>query len=312
MAVNGQWCLIESDPGVFSELIKEFGCQGLQVEELWSLDEDAFNQLKPVYGLIFLFKWKGDADESGKVLLGDTDMFFAKQVINNACATQAILSVLLNIQDTTIELGDTLTQFKEFCSSFSPALKGLSLTNADKLREVHNSFARQNMFEFDSKAVEKDDDVYHFVAFVPFKGRVYELDGLREGPVDHGPAGDDWLSIVRPMLQTRIAKHSASEITFNLMSVVGDRRVLLQNQIAALSADKQGELMQLRDKLQCEEAKLANYKVENIRRKHNYLPLIMEMLKILSEKDMLLPLTVKAKAKLTEREAKDKVEKMEQ
>ena len=108
MAVNGQWCLIESDPGVFSELIKEFGCQGLQVEvslllyfvdviqylmssemnssrtlshqELWSMDEDAFNQLKPVYGLIFLFKWKGDADESGKVLLGDTDMFFAKQV----------------------------------------------------------------------------------------------------------------------------------------------------------------------------------------------------------------------------------------
>ena len=46
----------------------------------------------------------------------------------------------------------------------------MSLTNADRLREVHNSFARQNMFEFDSKAAEKDDDVYHFVAFVPFKG----------------------------------------------------------------------------------------------------------------------------------------------
>ena len=63
-----------------------------------------------------------------------------------------------------------MTQFKDFTSAFDPALKGMSLTNADRLREVHNSFARQNMFEFDSKIPEKDDDVYHFVAFVPFKG----------------------------------------------------------------------------------------------------------------------------------------------
>ena len=35
------------------------------------------------------------------------------------------------------------------------------------------------------------------------------------------------------------------------------------------------------------------FQIENIRRKHNYLPLIMEMLKILSEKGMLLPLTLK-------------------
>lgn len=37
----------------------------------------------------------------------------------------------------------------------------------------------------------------------------------------------------------------------------------------------------------------------------------MEMLKILSEKEMLLPLTVKAKAKLKEREDKEKSEKSE-
>jgi len=44
---------------------------------------------------------------------------------------------------------------------------------------VHNSFARQTLFEFDSKKAEKDDDVFHFVSFLPIGGRIYELDGLK-------------------------------------------------------------------------------------------------------------------------------------
>lgn len=63
--------------------------------------------MKPIHGLIFLFKWIAGHDEAGQVIAdtSSSNIFFAKQVINNACATQAILSVLLNCDHPDIKLG---------------------------------------------------------------------------------------------------------------------------------------------------------------------------------------------------------------
>ena len=227
MSDAGNWCLIESDPGVFTELIQKFGVTGLQVEELWSLDKENFAELKPVYGLVFLFKWTPDNDPAGSVVQDSRldSIFFARQVINNACATQAIMSVLMNIEDSGVTLGTTLQEFKEFCGALDSETKGLALSNSDQIRSVHNSFARQTLFEFDSKKADKDDDVFHFVSFVPINGRIYELDGLKSGPVDHGPAGEDWTDAVRPVIEARMMKYTQGEIHFNLMAVIQDKTI---------------------------------------------------------------------------------------
>uniref|UniRef100_A0A8D8QTI6 Ubiquitin carboxyl-terminal hydrolase n=2 Tax=Cacopsylla melanoneura TaxID=428564 RepID=A0A8D8QTI6_9HEMI len=309
MGDAGNWCLIESDPGVFTELIRGFGVKGLQVEELWSLEPENLKVLQPVHGLIFLFKLREDNEPAGSIVQDSRleTIFFAKQVVNNACATQAILSIILNTIHPEVSLGNTLTEFRDFVQSFDPTMKGFALSNSQPIRTVHNSFARQSLFEFDSKTPSKDDDLYHFVSYVPIDGRVYELDGLKAGPVDLGaiPPGKDWLDVAQPLITQRINKYSKEEIRFNLLAVTCDKKMKYEKELAAVKsklkdadpatkAGLQNELVKLKLLIEEEDAKLENYRIENIRRKHNYLPLIMNLLKLLAKQGQLVPLYQKA------------------
>ncbi|XP_026667365.1 ubiquitin carboxyl-terminal hydrolase isozyme L5 [Ceratina calcarata] len=302
----GNWCLIESDPGVFTELIKKFGVLGAQVVELWCLDDEQFDKLKPVHGLIFLFKWVQDDEPSGSIVVDNRldKIFFAKQVINNACATQAILSVLLNCKHPDISLGLNLEEFKNFCQSFDANMRGLALSNSDVIREVHNSFSSPAIFEYEPKQASKDDDVFHFVSYVPIDGRLYELDGLKEGPIDLGPcpSGDQWVQAVKPIIQKRINKYNEGEIHFNLMAIVTERIMLYLRQKA--STTDPAELDRLQSLIKDEVRISRRYQIENNRRKHNYLPLIMELLKILAKEGKLVPLYQRAKERVLLKESR--------
>ncbi|KAF7265322.1 hypothetical protein GWI33_021306 [Rhynchophorus ferrugineus] len=274
----GDWCLIESDPGVFSELIREFGCKGVQVEELWSLDGQQFESLKPIHGLIFLFKWTKDTSEPSGSIVQDNRLekiFFARQVIENACATQAILSVLLNCRHVDLKLGANLTELKEFCQGFDANMKGLTISNSQVISSVHNSFARQHIFEVDSTMAKKEEDAYHFISYVPIDGRLYELDGLKQGPIDLGPItpDTDWTDVVRPIIEKRIQRYSDGEIHFNLMAIVSDRKMIYERKIEELqkqidngaSDTLQSEITNLKLLIEEEDNKRHQYKIENIR-----------------------------------------------
>ncbi|KAH8368161.1 hypothetical protein KR084_007855 [Drosophila pseudotakahashii] len=302
---NSSWCLIESDPGVFTELIRGFGCTGAQVEEIWTLDADAFHHLEPIHGLIFLFKWVQDDKPAGRVVRDRSDIFFARQVIPNACATQALLSLLLNLRHVDIDLGDTLNGFKRSCQDLDPVTRGLCLSNEEKIRGVHNSFARPVLFELDMRQAPPDEDVYHFVGYMPIRGRLFELDGLHEGPIELADIAKDqnWLDVVRPIIEARMQRYSVGEIHFNLMALVSDRQRSYERQIQLLvhqpsplsHSERQAEIASLRTYVRFEQDKKRRYRQENLRRRHNYLPFIVELLKQLGETGQLMPIYEKAK-----------------
>eukprot|EP00455_Lapot_gusevi_P018114 TRINITY_DN1981_c0_g9_i1.p1 TRINITY_DN1981_c0_g9~~TRINITY_DN1981_c0_g9_i1.p1 ORF type:complete len:333 (+),score=102.34 TRINITY_DN1981_c0_g9_i1:66-1064(+) len=315
------WCTIESDPGVFTELIAEMGVKGVQVEELYDLSDETFNRLKPIYGLIFLFKWR--REEDARACIEDPcDVFFARQMIENACATQAIINCLLNRPD--VDVGEALSNYKQFTSILPPDMRGLALDEVNTIRMAHNSFARPEPFVVEEKrAATSDDEAYHFIAYVPVNGNLYELDGLKAGPILLDECTDEnWLDQVRPHIQNRINKYASNEIRFNLMALIRNRKEVFEQKleqinqrVATVQAKLSGDAMDVADDLPStpdelktmlsnlefeaasyrteiteEEFKFKKWKVENIRRKHNYIPFIFNMLKVLAERNQLMPL----------------------
>lgn len=245
----------------------------------------------PVYGVIFLFKWIGsggaakDKPQDGtfdQTAVDDDGLFFAAQTIQNACGTQAILSVILN-NDTSsdaatsgadasrerIKIGPNLTDFKEFTTGFPADLRGEALSNSDLIRETHNTFARSSPFADETQRDPNagSDDVFHFIGYTSHHGKLYELDGLQPFPISHGDCTpDEFPTKIIPVLQKRIDRYPMGEVRFNLMAVCGDLR-------------KKAQAFGDPEMLSNEKRKRKQWAWENALRRHNFVGFTGEVLK---------------------------------
>lgn len=303
---------------------------------------------RPVFGLIFCFKITEEKEKRETLDEYDPELFYAEQVINNACATQAILSVLMNCPH--VEVGTELQNLKDFVMGMSAKDKGYAIGNSDVIRNAHNSFARQEPFDIEERPATKDDEMFHFIAYIPFNGKLYELDGCQGGPIYLGDVDEEtWLPIAREEINKRIASYEAKEVRFNLLAVTGDllqkidddlkvaklkvkhlanelgtgyqdvEGELTQEQKDSLPTEKseqekvlnelQHEIYQLEDQRKEEVEKREKWERENARRRHNYVPLTLELLKIMSEKNMLTDLYKKAEEVHKKRQEEQEKEK---
>ena len=310
-----EWCTIENNSEVFTQLIKNIGVKGVQFEEILSLDslENSNNQ---IYGLIFISQYIKNIISTPNILSNwDKDLFFSKQLIENANAIQAILGILLNNEDK-IDIGSNLKKLKIDMAEMDPVTRGITLSNNEILKKENNKF----------KVPNNEGDIYHFVTFIHFRNEIYELDGLREGPIlfDKNVEFKDWIKKIKSSLNEKIYLYGNNELKFNILALVPDKLEQLKNKKELLMSQKNyidekikgnidiknekylEELKemnkdQLEEKLkkidieinECnnginiEKMKINKYKEENERRQHNYNPLIFELLKIMGENNIL-------------------------
>ena|ERR1700748_735188 len=97
---------LESDPDVFTDLIRDLGVVALSFQDVLSL-EDSDTLPRPALALILIFPTseayeaqKAREEDSSKEYTGSTDndddVIWFKQTINNACGLYAILHALCN------------------------------------------------------------------------------------------------------------------------------------------------------------------------------------------------------------------------
>ncbi|XP_071440210.1 ubiquitin carboxyl-terminal hydrolase calypso isoform X2 [Hetaerina americana] len=248
------WLELESDPGLFTLLLEDFGVKGVQVEEIYDLQKSIEG---PVYGFIFLFRWIEERRSRRKIVdksesfVKDEDVvnniFFAQQMVPNSCATHALLSVLLNCPN--IHLGATLSRLKAHTSGMSPENKGWAIGNTPELARAHNSHAmpqaKRRMDKSSSVSTGRyTGEAFHFVSYVPIGGKLFELDGLKPFPIDHGPWGEqeDWTEKFRTVITDRLGIASGEQyhdIRFNLMAVVPDKRLAFSHKLKMLKTNRQ-------------------------------------------------------------------------
>ncbi|XP_060562415.1 ubiquitin carboxyl-terminal hydrolase BAP1-like isoform X2 [Ruditapes philippinarum] len=251
--MNKGWLELESDPGLFTLLLQDFGVKGVQVEEIYDLQK-AFEGT--TYGFIFLFRWIEERRSRRKTITEDesfvTDdnivnsIFFAQQMIPNSCATHALLSVLLNCEK--VNLGQTLSELKSYSKHMNPENKGYAIGNIPELARAHNSHARRENSHLPEKQqgmTIRTMEAFHFVSYVPIHGHLFELDGLKPYPIDHGPweSNEDWTEKFRRVISERLGMATGGEpyhdIRFNLMAVVPDKVSLYEHKLSTLKTNRQ-------------------------------------------------------------------------
>ncbi|KAJ1980702.1 ubiquitinyl hydrolase 1 [Dimargaris xerosporica] len=237
-----RWIPLESNPDMLNALMYRLGVpRTWAFTDVWGLDPDLLALVpQPCLAVLLLFPLTPayEAHEQQQRLLqeqrsmtsesspplpgtmlghsrGQNSLFYMKQTIGNACGTVAVLHALANSRDIISLEPGPLEEFLNRARDLTPVQRAKLLEKSADIAEAHSSVATE---QGQTSAPSADSRLnLHFVCLVGNNGRLYELDGRKSAPVDHGPSAD-LLTTAARIIRDFMAR-DPDNIQFNIVAL---------------------------------------------------------------------------------------------
>ena len=199
-------------------------------EDVFSTEEWATDMIpQPVAAVLMLYpltpqqKEAASKQEDNIVACSDSDddVWFIRQRIGNACGTIGLLHGLMNAPEplNTFCEDSWLHSFQQNCPRSMPPDQKADLLEADtKVAQLHDK-ATSSRDNQTSRGNLEDRVDTHFIALVCHKNKLYELDGRKTGPVDHGPTTQSTLLRDACQVVKQFMSRDPNELRFTILAL---------------------------------------------------------------------------------------------
>ncbi|XP_059048135.1 ubiquitin carboxyl-terminal hydrolase-like [Achroia grisella] len=218
---------LESNPEVMNKFLQKLGVPpDWSIVDVMSLDPEMLSWIpQPVISVILLFpisasyeehKKKEEVEVLSKGQKISSNIFYMKQYLSNACGTVALVHSVANNCDK-IQLSEgPLKKFLEEARPLDASTRGTLFTKTEGIINAHKELAQEGQTNTPSP---EDLINHHFIVFVHKDGALYELDGNKAFPINHGPTTPESLLEDAAKVCKEFMGRDPNEVRFTVMAL---------------------------------------------------------------------------------------------
>jgi len=216
------WVPLESNPAVISKFAHSLGVpKEWGFSDCFGLDDDLLSFVhQPCLALILLFpdsKLKALKSNDEITTNANQNVYFMKQLVGNACGTVAVVHSLANNTHKIHLQEGFFKNFLERTKISDPLTRGQLFGEEKEMEKIHASISHEGQTNAPEASAKVD---YHFVSFVNVGDSLYQLDGGKAGPINHGPTTENtFLKDAVKVIQNEFMAKLPDELNFVILTL---------------------------------------------------------------------------------------------